>query len=139
MGNLPEEDGYGGLVGCAWRDVVPGGTGGSGWGRCAVSILRPDGKPVGQHGAPVTPPHSATRPAAVRTPRRLATGICAGSGMVSWALHVYLPRPQRRRRVPTCERVMIRIVQGLDRLWLNVSGIRCMEITAATEIPTAGV
>lgn len=38
--------------------------GGSGWGRCAVSILRADDKPVGQHGAPVTPPHSARRPAA---------------------------------------------------------------------------
>lgn len=59
--------------------------------------------------------------------------------MVSWAVHVYLSRPRRRRRVPTCERVMMHIVQGLDRVWLDVSGIRCLEITAATEIPTAGV
>ena len=58
-----------------------------------------------------------------------AESTCAGCGAVHAVgrVDVYLNAPGAVVRCPSCEQVLMRIVQGRDRYWLDLTGIRCLE------------
>jgi hypothetical protein len=60
----------------------------------------------------------------------IATGVCAGCGAVDQVarLDVYVHAPGTVVRCPHCEAVLMRIVRGRDRVWLDLSGVRTIEI-----------
>jgi hypothetical protein len=41
---------------------------------------------------------------------------------------VYLNAPGAVVRCPACEQVLMRIVHGPGRYWIDLSGIRCLEL-----------
>ena len=60
----------------------------------------------------------------------IATGVCAWCGAVEQVarLDVYVHAPGTVVRCPHCEAVLMRIVRGRDRVWLDLSGVRTIEI-----------
>ena len=61
----------------------------------------------------------------------VATGVCAGCGAVEQVarLDVYVRAPGIVVRCPHCEAVLMRIVRGRDRVWLDLRGVRSLEVT----------
>jgi hypothetical protein len=62
----------------------------------------------------------------------LATGVCGACGNVAVVaeLHVYVSAGTVVR-CPACESVLIRIVEGPDRTWLDMTGLATLEIPAS--------
>jgi hypothetical protein len=58
-----------------------------------------------------------------------ADNTCAGCGGVHkvGGLQVYMNAPGVVMRCPSCEQVLIRIVSGRGRIWMDLSGTRCLE------------
>jgi len=61
-----------------------------------------------------------------------ASGCCEGCGAVEQvgALSVYAHAPGVVIRCPSCESVLMRIVSGGGRYWLDLRGVRYLEIQA---------
>jgi hypothetical protein len=59
-----------------------------------------------------------------------ATGRCAGCGRVGAVatLRVYAQAPGLVARCPSCEAVILRLVRGPDRAWLDLRGAASLEI-----------
>jgi uncharacterized protein DUF6510 len=57
---------------------------------------------------------------------------CAGCGSVSVVgrVDVYLNAPGVVVRCPSCEQILMRIVHGRGRYWLDMRGTRCLEFAA---------
>jgi hypothetical protein len=60
-----------------------------------------------------------------------AVGRCAGCGRIGavGTLRVYMRGPGAVARCPSCDSVVLRLVRGPDRFWLDLHG------TAGLEIP----
>jgi hypothetical protein len=58
-----------------------------------------------------------------------AEDTCGGCGSVHpvGRLQVYVNSPGVVVRCPSCEQVLMRMVRGRDRVWLDLSGTRCLE------------
>jgi Zn finger protein HypA/HybF involved in hydrogenase expression len=61
-----------------------------------------------------------------------AETTCAGCGAVHAVgqVDVYLNAPGVVVRCPGCEQVLMRIVQGRGRYWVDLRGTRCLEFVA---------
>ena len=61
----------------------------------------------------------------------VATGVCGGCGAVDLVarLDVYVHAPGIVVRCPHCEAVLMRVVRGRDRVWLDLRGVRSLEIS----------
>jgi hypothetical protein len=61
-----------------------------------------------------------------------AQSTCGGCGKVHAVgrVDVYLNAPGAVVRCPACEQVLMRIVHGRDRYWIDLSGTRCLEFSA---------
>ncbi len=59
-----------------------------------------------------------------------ATGRCASCGRVDTvaSLHVYQQAPGAVARCSGCDAVVLRLVRGPDRAWLDLRGLVCLEI-----------
>lgn len=57
-----------------------------------------------------------------------AESTCAGCGAVHMVgrVHVYLDAPGAVVRCPSCEQVLMKIVHGGGRYWIDLSGTRCL-------------
>ena len=62
----------------------------------------------------------------------IATGVCGECGAIEQVarLDVYVHAPGTVVRCPHCEAVLMRIVHGRDRIWLDLSGVRTLELRA---------
>lgn len=62
----------------------------------------------------------------------IATSVCGGCGAIDVVarLDVYVDAPGIVVRCPQCEQVLIRIVRGRGRVWLDLSGLRTLELPA---------
>jgi Family of unknown function (DUF6510) len=71
------------------------------------------------------------------TEMTLAVGVCGSCGTSDRVaeLHVYMRAPGIVARCSNCESVLFKIVQSERRTWLDLSGLRTMQIDAA--IPPA--
>jgi hypothetical protein len=60
----------------------------------------------------------------------VAVGTCAACGNRAelGAVHVYMHAPGVVLRCPRCEAVLMRIVQAESRCWLDVQGVRSLEL-----------
>jgi hypothetical protein len=60
----------------------------------------------------------------------IAMGVCGECGAVEQVarLDVYVRAPGTVVRCPHCEAVLMRIVRGRGRVWLDLSGVRTIEI-----------
>jgi len=60
----------------------------------------------------------------------VATARCAGCGRVGVVaeLHVYAHAPGLVARCPACEQVVLRLVRGPDRAWLDLHGSVYLEV-----------
>lgn len=60
-----------------------------------------------------------------------AVGTCASCGAVNEVarLQVYVHAPGTVVRCPACEAVLMRIVRGRGRYWVDLSGTRTLELT----------
>jgi Family of unknown function (DUF6510) len=69
------------------------------------------------------------------TDMTVAVGVCRACGATGQVaeLHVYMRAPGIVVRCPTCESVLVKIVQSGRRTWLDLSGLR----TLALETPPA--
>ena len=58
-----------------------------------------------------------------------AEATCAGCGAVNaiGQVHVYTNAPGAVVRCPGCELVLMRIVRGGGRYWVDLTGTRCLE------------
>ena len=58
-----------------------------------------------------------------------AHGTCAACGAVNEVgrVDVYIHAPGTVVRCPSCEQVLMRIVRGRGRYWLDLTGMRCLE------------
>jgi hypothetical protein len=65
----------------------------------------------------------------------LADAICGGCGQRNEVgrADVYMNAPGVVARCPSCGQVILRIVRGRGRVWLDLSGIRCLEFAAPVE------
>ena len=63
----------------------------------------------------------------------VATGVCRSCGAAGAVaeLHVYTRAPGTVVRCPSCEAVLMKIVRGRERVWLDLGGIRSLEIPLA--------
>jgi hypothetical protein len=61
-----------------------------------------------------------------------AETTCGGCGAVNAVgrVHVYMNAPGAVVRCPKCEQVLMRIVHGPGRYWIDLSGTRCLEFVA---------
>jgi Zn finger protein HypA/HybF involved in hydrogenase expression len=61
-----------------------------------------------------------------------AETTCAGCGTVHaiGRVDVYMNAPGVVVRCPACEQVLMRIVQGRGRYWIDLTGTRCLEFEA---------
>ncbi|HMH55272.1 MAG TPA: DUF6510 family protein [Gemmatimonadales bacterium] len=61
-----------------------------------------------------------------------AESTCAGCGSVHAVgrVDVYLNAPGAVVRCPACEQVLMRIVKGRGRYWIDLTGTRCLEFRA---------
>jgi Zn finger protein HypA/HybF involved in hydrogenase expression len=59
-----------------------------------------------------------------------AQGTCGRCGTVNpvGRVDVYLNAPGAVVRCPACQQVLMRIVRGRDRIWVDLSGTRCLEL-----------
>jgi Family of unknown function (DUF6510) len=64
-----------------------------------------------------------------------ATGRCASCGRMDpvAALRVYAQAPGAVARCPGCDGVVLRLVRGPGRAWLDLRGLVCLEIALAAE------
>lgn len=60
----------------------------------------------------------------------LATGSCLACGFAGpvATLRVYAYAPGLVARCPGCDAVVLRLVRGPDRAWLDLRGMSCLEI-----------
>jgi Family of unknown function (DUF6510) len=60
-----------------------------------------------------------------------ATGRCAGCGRTDAiaTLRLYARAPGLVARCPSCDGVLLRLVRGPDRAWLDLRGTSCLEIS----------
>lgn len=60
-----------------------------------------------------------------------AETTCAGCGKIHAVgrVDVYMNAPGAVVRCPACGNVLMRIVQGRGRYWLDLTGIRCLEFS----------
>ncbi len=58
-----------------------------------------------------------------------AVGTCASCGAVNEVgrVHVYVHAPGTVVRCPSCGQVLMRIVRGSGRYWVDMTGTRCLE------------
>lgn len=58
-----------------------------------------------------------------------AETTCAGCGAINAVgrVHVYLDAPGAVVRCPACQSVLMKIVHGRGRYWVDLSGTRCLE------------
>jgi hypothetical protein len=58
-----------------------------------------------------------------------ARGTCAACGAVNEVgrVHVYVHAPGTVVRCPDCEQVLMRVVRGNGRYWVDMTGVRCLE------------
>ena len=63
----------------------------------------------------------------------VAVGVCGSCGSTGQVaeLHVYLRAPGIVVRCPGCESVLLKIVRSERRAWLDLSGLRTLEIDLA--------
>jgi hypothetical protein len=63
-----------------------------------------------------------------------ATGRCAHCGRVDAlaGLRVYTLAPGAVARCAGCDEVVLRLVRGPDRAWLDLRGLVCLEIALST-------
>ncbi len=63
----------------------------------------------------------------------VAESTCDGCGTINaiGRVDVYMNAPGAVVRCPSCEQVLMRIVRGPERFWLDLSGIRCLELRPA--------
>ena len=54
-------------------------------------------------------------------------GTCGARGELA-LLEVYVRCPGAVGRCPACGAVLVRIVEGRDRVWLDLSGLRTLEV-----------
>ena len=68
-----------------------------------------------------------------------ATGRCVACGRVDTiaALRVYDHAPGAVARCPGCDAVLLRLVRGPGRAWLDLRGLVCLEIRLAPEETSA--
>jgi phage FluMu protein Com len=61
----------------------------------------------------------------------MAEGTCASCGKVHAVgqVVVYMNAPGVVVRCPTCDQVQMRIVRGRGKFWIDMSGIRCLELS----------
>ncbi|TMC99023.1 MAG: hypothetical protein E6I58_01915 [Chloroflexi bacterium] len=61
-----------------------------------------------------------------------AVGTCASCGAVRMVgeVVVYLNAPGAVVRCPSCDAVLMRIVHGRGKYWLDLTGVRCLEFSA---------
>jgi Zn finger protein HypA/HybF involved in hydrogenase expression len=61
-----------------------------------------------------------------------AEGTCANCGRVAMVgeVVVYVNAPGTVVRCPSCDAVLMRIVQGRGKYWLDLTGVRCLEFSA---------
>lgn len=66
------------------------------------------------------------------TEMTVAVGVCGACGATGPVaeLHVYLRAPGIVVRCPTCESVLVKIVQSGRRTWLDLSGLRTLALDA---------
>jgi len=59
-----------------------------------------------------------------------ATGVCGSCGMSAHVaeLHVYLRAPGTVVRCPRCESVLMRIVRSPRRTWIDLRGLRTLQL-----------
>ena len=59
-----------------------------------------------------------------------AEGTCGGCGAVNAVgrVDVYVNAPGTVVRCPACGQVLMRIVRGRGRYWIDLSGMRCLEL-----------
>jgi len=64
-----------------------------------------------------------------------ATGQCASCGTVSAIAqtHVYTDAPGVVARCPSCGGVMLRLVRGRGRAWLDLRGVICLQLALPDE------
>jgi Zn finger protein HypA/HybF involved in hydrogenase expression len=62
-----------------------------------------------------------------------AESTCASCGAVNpvGRVDVYVHAPGTVVRCPACESVLMRIVHGRNRYWVDLSGTRCLEFAEA--------
>lgn len=62
-----------------------------------------------------------------------AVGTCAGCGAVNEVgrLQVYVHAPGTVVRCPACEAVLMRVVRGKGRYWVEMTGVRTLEFAEA--------
>lgn len=62
----------------------------------------------------------------------VARSTCASCGAVReiGALAVYVQAPGAVVRCPGCDAVLLRIVQGEGRIWIELQGVSCLELPA---------
>jgi Family of unknown function (DUF6510) len=60
----------------------------------------------------------------------VATGVCASCGAAEQVarLHVYVDAPGVVVRCCHCEEVVMRIVRGRERAWIDLAGMRSLEL-----------
>jgi hypothetical protein len=65
-----------------------------------------------------------------------AQSTCAGCGKVHAVgrVDVYLNAPGAVVRCPACEQVLMRIVHAPGRYWLDLTGTRCLEFEAPSDL-----
>lgn len=61
-----------------------------------------------------------------------ARGMCASCGAVNEVgrVHVYIHAPGTVVRCPNCGAVLMKVVRGKGRFWVDATGIRCLEFAA---------
>ena len=59
-----------------------------------------------------------------------ARGTCASCGATAdlGAVVVYAHAPGTVLRCPACTAVLVRLVRGPDRIWLDARGVSCLEL-----------
>jgi hypothetical protein len=62
-----------------------------------------------------------------------AVGTCGTCGAVNavGAVHLYVSAGHVLR-CPTCDNVLMRVVEADDRLWVDLSGVRALELDSTT-------
>jgi hypothetical protein len=71
------------------------------------------------------------------TEMTMAVGVCGTCGTAGPVaeLHVYMRAPGIVVRCPTCESVLVKIVQSGRRTWLDMRGIRVLQFDMAALSP----
>jgi hypothetical protein len=74
------------------------------------------------------------------TEMTVAIGVCSACGATGPVaeLHVYMRAPGIVVRCPTCESVLLKIVQSGRRTWLDMRGTRTLQFDMAALPPAAG-